>query len=238
MNIHFFENKQEASYAAAFDVYTSIKNKKSIVMGLATGETMIPIYKKLISIIDKHPIDLSKITAYSLDEYLFDQPTKSFRHFLMKHFFMPLKKYGLNMGHLYFINSQNYLKYSSSISKSGGFDLVLLGIGRNGHIAFNEPGSSINSSCRIVKLKSRTIKNIQKNWKTNIVPKKAVTIGVSEILNSKKIFLAAFGKEKSIIVKRAFVDPLSSKVPASYIKKHKNVEIFLDSHSGKLIKFV
>ena len=125
------------------------------------------------------------------------------------------------------------IQYENKINSLGGIDFQLLGIGRNGHIGFNEPGSEINSITRKVKISNHSFKIISKAFNSSEeTPREAITIGIKTILAASKIFLIAWGEKKSSIIKKAIEQKVNSNCPASYLRKHQNVEYILDVKSG------
>ena len=225
------KNKKKVAEEAAKIVLQEIKKKQNLVLGLATGRTMIPFYNALVKLKKNEKISFTNVRTFNLDEYvgLGEKDKKSFRHFMEEYFFskVDLKKENIN-----FLDgkTKNFkkecLRYENKIKKSGGIDLQILGIGRNRHIAFNEPGSSIKSRTRKVRLPEETRKVNFGSLKN--APKFALTVGISTILNSRKILLLAFGKEKKKAVQNSLQGKISSKMPASFLRLHKNVIFVVD----------
>lgn len=234
MKIIIKKNKKEAAHEAAKIVVAELQKNARLVLGLATGKTMIPFYKELVSQSKKQKISFSQVTTFNLDEYvgISSENKKSFRYFMEKNFF---SKVDLQKSNINFLNgmSKNFshecARYELALARSGGIDLQILGIGRNAHIAFNEPGSSEKSKTRKVELSKETIK-------INSSPKSALTVGISTILRSKKIILLAFGKEKSQAIYNALHAKVSSNVPASFLREHKNATFILDEKAFSNIK--
>ena len=179
-------------------------------------------------------IDLSNIKIFSLDEYASLSPLNknSYHHFMHEHLFskINIKKENTN-----FPEEEKPFFYDKIIKKSGGLDLAILGIGVNGHIAFNEPGSSIKSKTRLVKLAQSTINSNSRFFNNNKVPKKAITIGISTILSSRKIILIATGKNKAEIIAKTLSSKPSSKIPASFLKRNKKTLVILDKDAASLL---
>jgi len=222
----FPTKKQAVSYAADL-IARQIKSKPSSALGLATGRTMIPLYKSLVS---KKP-NFSKIKTFNLDEYLKAKSSKSFRNFMDKKLF---NKTNIKEKNINFLDSNSESisrecsRYETLLSKTR-IDLQVLGIGRKGHIAFNEPGSSFKSKTRAVRLSSQTIR-------LNKSPPRALTMGIKTILRAKKIILLAFGKHKAEAVARAILYSPTTQVPASALRMHENALFILDKQAAIKLK--
>lgn len=249
MKIIVKENYEKMSTAAAEIVAQKIKENTSIVLGLATGSTPLGLYKILAKMCQKGELDFSKVTTFNLDEYLgLDDPPslkasagqrknpQSYYFFMKKNLF---SRININPSNTFFPVAGGKLdeQYEEKIKEKGRIDLQILGIGGNGHVGFNEPGSSFDSKTRIVDLAGKTIKDNSRFFKNiDEVPKKAGTMGISTIMSAREIILLASGKNKKEIVLQAFTGPITEKVPASILQKHKNVTVFLDKEAGELLK--
>ena len=220
MKVLILKGKNEAAHKVSNIILNQVKKKPNSVLGLATGKTMIPIYKTLANSSKKEKIDWASITTFNLDEY---SNSSEFHSFMNKHLFSKIDIKKTN------INFPKNSSYDQKIRASGGIDLLILGIGRNDHIAFNEPGSSFSSKTRVVSLTKETqIVNKTKH-------KKAITMGISTIIKSRKIILIAFGNEKAEAIYKAVKSPVSETVPASALRKHKNTTFIFDRKAAKLI---
>lgn len=216
MQIIITENHKELSKKASEIIIKQINKKPESKIGFATGKTPLETYKNLA----KSKKDFSRTKAFNLDEYYPIKKTskKSFYFYMQKNIIKPLKiskSFLLNGGDKIKKQITEYKKFIKSP------DLIILGIGANGHVAFNEPNSKIDSKTRHVKL-------IHK--KTN-----AITIGIKEILSSKKILLLASGTTKAKAIKNLINEKISARYPASFLKKHKNFIIILDKKSARYI---
>lgn len=232
MKVIIVKNKKESVKKAVLIISSVIKKKPKSVLGLATGRTMIPLYKELIKKYKKNEIDFSKIHTFNLDEYvgLKENDKRSFHYFMNKYLFNHIN---INKNGIYFPDS-NFKKYEREIKKFGGIDLQILGIGKNGHIGFNEPGSSFQSKTRKVKLSDDTRKSNYKSFKLfRKVPKSAFTMGIKTIMNSKKIILLAFGKEKTDVVSKTINGKITTEIPASVLRKHRNITFIMDKKAAK-----
>lgn len=236
MKILKFRDKKEAIEKASTIIIDLIKKNPKAVLGLATGGTMVPLYKKIAKEYKKQNLDFSKLKTFNLDEYagIKDPLTNrnSYHYYMDKNIFskVNIQKRNINFP------SASEPDYDKQIKRVGGLDLCLLGIGRNGHIAFNEPGSSFKSITRKVKLTDNTIKANSRFFRsTKQVPREAYTMGISTILKSKKIILLAFGNKKAKAIKKVVKEKVSKRVPASILHKHNNTTLILDSRAASLI---
>lgn len=234
MEIIIAKSKKESINKAASIISSTIKKKPKSILGLATGNTVIPLYKELVKKYKKNEINFSKVSTFNLDEYsnLNENDKKSFHYFMNKYFFNHVN---ISKKNIHFPGS-NSEKYEKEIKKSGGIDLQILGIGHNGHVGFNEPGSSFHSKTRKIKLSGDTRKFNSKFFRlSKNIPKHAFTMGIKTIMNSKKIILLAFGKEKAEAIAKTIHGKITTKVPASILRKHKNVIFIIDKKAaGKL----
>ena len=236
MEILIFEDSDLVSKKVGNIIINQIDKKPDINLGLATGRTMIPIYKELLILYKNKKIDYSKVKTFNIDEYfnLLIRDKNSYHYYMDKLFF---KHINIKPENIHFPSAINPSSYDKLIKKFGGIDIMILGIGKNGHIAFNEPGSSIKSKTRIVKLADSTRKPNSQFFKEGRVPQKAVSVGISTILKSKLIILIATGKGKAETIAKTIKSKPSSKIPASFLKRHKNVLFILDKNAAGKLNF-
>ena len=206
------------------------------VLGLATGSTPLKIYQELVRLHKEEGLSFKNVICFNLDEYypLAPESLQSYRHFMQENLF---KHIDINPENCHIPNGQVSLEevkqhceaYEERIKSVGGIDFQLLGIGRNGHIGFNEPGSHISSVTRLITLDKVTRFDAAAEFSgiANI-PRKAITMGVNTILSAKRIVLLAWGERKADIIKLAVEGPVSDFVPASYLQTHHNSTIVLD----------
>lgn len=239
MKVVVFKNKRKASKFISEIICEEIINNPNLVLCLATGRTMKPVYRQFIKKIYKEKINLNKIHTFNLDEYigLKQNSREKFRYFMDKNFFNKVK---LKNSQISFLNpyASNLKKecdrYENEINKFGGIDLTILGIGRDGHIGFNEPGSGRKSRTRVVKLNKLTRKDNKIFFHSfRKVPKEALTMGIDTIMHSKKIILIAFGRNKNEAVQKAINGKISDEISASFLQNHKDVTIVLDSFAAR-----
>lgn len=239
-----FPNQDEASIAVANRIAALIKNKQekgeSAVLGLATGATPVKVYDELIRLHKEEGLSFKNVITFNLDEYYPMQPDaeQSYVYFmnrvLFNHVDIDRNNIHIPDGTLPEEQIHDYcLQYEKKISDLGGLDLQILGIGRTGHIGFNEPGSAPNSGTRLVTLDDLTRRDASRNFggKEN-VPTKAITMGVGTIFKAREIILMAWNGTKAQIVKKAVEGAISAEVPATYLQLSDNVEFILDKDAA------
>ena len=228
------QDKQEVAQEGAKIFAEDTKENPSIVLGLATGETPVGMYQELIRMHKEEGLDFSRVTSFNLDEYvgLSGDHSQSYRYFmddnLFNHINIDKAKTHVPSGIAEDI-SVSCQKYEGEIKAQSGIDLQLLGIGSNGHIAFNEPGSPSESRTREVGLTEKTIKDNARFFENESeVPRKAVTMGMATILEAKKIVLLATGSNKAEVVARAIKSPATTDIPASFLQNHPDCVFVVD----------
>ncbi len=219
----------EMSSAASNIIIKEINRKPRLVLGFATGKTPVGLYKELVSAYRHKKVDFLKIKAFNLDEYCPIKKTnrKSYYYYMFHNLFNHVN---IDRKNINLLNGEakdwkkECLDYEAKIKRTP-IDIQILGVGVNGHIGFNEPGSSFNSKTRLVELAKET-KNINK------INKKALTMGISTILSAKKIILLASGKNKAEAVKCLVKCGLNRCCPVSFLKKHKDLIVIADKEAG------
>ena len=211
-----------------------IKRKSDAVLGLATGSTPIPLYSELARMHKDEELSFSEITTFNLDEYIGlsgDHPC-SYQFFMNEELF---GKIDIRSDFTHIPNGEaediesECLEYEQAIRSSGGIDLQVLGIGSDGHIGFNEPGSSLGSRTRIKTLTGKTIEDNARFFdNSNQVPRHCITMGVGTIMDSASLILFAFGEGKADIISKAVEGPVSAMVPASILQLHPSVKVIVD----------
>ncbi|GGV09986.1 glucosamine-6-phosphate deaminase [Lactobacillus acetotolerans] len=228
MKIIVKENDIEGG-AAAFKIFEKGIKNGAKVLGLATGSTPVTLYQNWV----KSDLNCDNLTSINLDEYVGLKPDnpQSYHYFMQKHLFdkKPFKKSYVPDGLEAAKDPQAAADHYNQIIKDNPIDIQLLGIGRNGHIAFNEPGSSFDTVTREVKLTDNTIK-ANSRFFDNIdeVPKSAICMGIANIMSAKKVVLMAFGKNKAHAIKEMIEGPVTEQVPASILQKHLDVVVIID----------
>ncbi len=238
------KDHDEVSGEAARVISNLLREKPSSVLGLATGSTPLDLYKELIRMYKDEGLDFSKVTTFNLDEYIGLPPShpESYHHFmnenLFKHINVPERFIHVPSG-MVDVNEVHRINrfcdwYEEEIIRFGGIDLQLLGIGSNGHIGFNEPGSSLGSRTRIKTLSKNTRKDNARFFDNDLeqVPKYAITMGIGTILDSKIILLIAAGKSKAKAIKDTVEGPITNQVPASALQLHERVFLIIDEDAA------
>jgi glucosamine-6-phosphate deaminase len=221
----------------AKDIIELVIQKPNTVLGLATGETPIGIYKNLVKDYEINHTDYSKVHTFNLDEYigLGEKDEQSYHAFMKKHLF---EHVNLSSNHTHF-PSQTGEAPLYPLFDDYEIDLQLLGLGVNGHIGFNEPGTPFDSETHKVLLSRETIHANSRFFKdVELVPKQAITMGIKDIMRAKKIVLIATGKKKAEAVFQMILGPLDTKWPASILKTHPNVYVYLDEDAASLLTHV
>lgn len=230
-----------SKWAAEF-VRQEIIKKPDIVLGLPTGSTPLGMYKELVRMHKEEGLDFSKVTTFNLDEYvgLPKSHPESYHSFMWKNFFKHINIKEENIfipdGTVEDIDA-HCRWYEEKIRERGGIDLMILGIGRDGHIGFNEPGSSLASRTRIKTLMEVTRRDNARFFRSlEEVPKYAITMGIGTIMESKKILLLASGEAKREAVKKTVEGPITAMVPASMIQFHPKAIVVVDEEAGSLLE--
>lgn len=235
MNIVITQDYEEMSMQSAkFVAKNLLKDSKKISIGLATGSTPTGMYDILVPIINLGIFN-DRVFYYNIDEYCNIDLNKNgtCKKYLLDNFYI---KVSINAKNIYFLDEFNYKNYDNVISDFGGFDVLILGIGKNGHIAYNEPGTSFNSLTHIQELSVESKMQHEVDFGSiDNVPEKAVTIGIKTIMNSKCILLMASGKEKAEIIKKSLKGEIDEQVPASVLQLHPNLHVVLDKEAASLL---
>tara|TARA_R110002049_G_scaffold27321_4_gene94494 strand:+ start:33144 stop:33863 length:720 start_codon:yes stop_codon:yes gene_type:complete len=233
-------DRDSASRFAADMIAAAVRDNPEIVLGLATGETPIGTYRHLIRLHRDEGLDFSGVTTFNLDEYIGlgrDHP-QSFHAFMRQNFFdhVNISADRIHLPDGLATDPVAYADaYEDAIRDAGGIDLQLLGIGHNGHIAFNEPGSPADSRTRVVDLTADTIeKNARFFDSVDDVPKTALSMGIGTILDAKRIVLLAFGAAKAEAVLKAMEGPVTVDHPASLLQTHDDVTFILDAAAAEV----
>ncbi|MEO8933107.1 MAG: glucosamine-6-phosphate deaminase [Xanthomarina sp.] len=246
-NLTLHLDAEQASLYVARQIAEMILEKqsqgKSIILGLATGKTPIRVYQELVRLHQVERLSFHNVISFNLDEYypICRESIQSYSYFMQQHLFshVDINPANIHIPHADCSSDriQNYCEeYEDKIKSFGGLDMQLLGIGRNGHIGFNEPGSSFESTTRLVDLHSLTRKDAEANFGTiEKVPYQAISVGINTIIKAKRIMLLAIGKDKSEIISQALQGEISTKVPASLLQSLSHVEFVLDCDASALI---
>ncbi|MBU5591712.1 glucosamine-6-phosphate deaminase [Clostridium sp. MSJ-4] len=229
------------SKRAAEEIKDLINSKPDCILGLATGSSPIGLYKELIELNKEGKVDFSKVTSINLDEYIGlsgDHP-QSYRYFMNDTLFNHIN---IDKNKTYVPNGkaenmeEECKNYDERIIELGGIDLQLLGIGNNGHIAFNEPSEELSVGTHVTGLTESTIEANSRFFDSiDEVPKTAVTMGLGGIMKAKKILLVASGKSKAEVIAKLVEGKITTQVPATLLLVHRDVTIIVDEDAASLL---
>jgi glucosamine-6-phosphate deaminase len=230
------------SEAAADIVAERLRRKPGMVIGLATGGTPLGLYRALVRRHVDAGVDFSKVTTFNLDEYVGLPRThpQSYHRFMAEALFDHINA-DARFTHIpdgLVPDIEAYCEwYEEEIRRAGGIDLQVLGLGANGHIAFNEPGSSLGSRTRIKTLARRTVEDNARYFEqAEEVPRFAITMGIGTIMDARELLLLATGARKAEAVKAAVEGPITAMVPASIIQMHRRAYVVVDEEAAALLE--
>jgi len=219
-----------------------VRVKPDAVLGLATGATPIGVYAALVRRHREDRLDFSQVTCFNLDEYYPMSPNSphSYRQFMRTHLFEHIKcrSWHIPDGRRTSIADLDNVcaAYEDAIREAGGIDLQLLGIGRTGHMGFNEPGSSLSTRTRVVTLDEVTRADAAPGFGgLNAVPAEAITMGIGTILEARQLVMLASGASKADVVRCMMTGTINDKLPASFIREHYNSVVCLDAPAAQLL---
>ncbi len=240
MNVKVFTDYEELSEAVATIVVDLIKRTPNAVICFASGHTPLLACQLFVAKILREKIDVSAIRFFSLDEWVGVPPENqgSCHHFFYDVIFNPL---GLTKNQVYVFDAltnneaDECKKMDEAIAAAGGLDLMVVGIGMNGHIGFNEPGVAFDNYSHVMALDKSTIEGGQKYFETNTILSKGITIGLQHLIETKQVIMIANGDKKAEIIKRTFDETVNEQLPATIMKTHKNGTIMLDKAAASLL---
>jgi glucosamine-6-phosphate deaminase len=242
--VRIFETDEQASRAVALQIASLIRQRnqegKKTVLGLATGHTPVKVYRELIRLHQQDGLDFSRVITFNLDEYWPIQPKvwQSYHYWMHENFFrhvnIPPANIHIPAGDIADEQMAEHCRaYERAIHEEGGIDLQILGIGRTGHIGFNEPGSGQTSRTRRIHLDKITRKDAASDFfGEEHVPAQAITMGVGTIFEARKICLLAFGEHKAKMIQRTVEGEITGLIAASYLQQHPNTTFYLDESSA------
>ena len=244
MEIVICKTKEEASKLAAEMVTAQVKKNPKTVLGLATGATPVLMYNEMAKAVKAKKVSYKFVKSWNLDEYVGLPGThdQSYRYFMNKNLF---EKIDIKLSNTHVLNGmakdpvKECATYEAQIKKAGGIDIQVLGIGSDGHIAFNEPGTSLSSRTSVVYLTPSTIKDNARLFfkgKEKEVPTRALSMGVGTICEAKKIILLAFGKNKADAVKGMVEGGMTQFCTASALQAHNDTWVFCDEEAASKLK--
>ena len=234
MNL-FIGTTEECDLRGAQRIVQQINEKPDTILGLATGSTPIGVYRKLVEHNQAGKVSFSRVNTYNLDEYVgipVEHPC-SYYYFMQENLFkdidIPADHVSLPNGNAEDLEAE-CKSYEERIAADGGIDLQVLGIGHNGHIGFNEPGTPFESVTQLIDLTHSTIQaNARFFDSADQVPRQALSMGIKTIMHAKKILLFVKGADKADIIQKALQGPVTPEVPASILQLHPNLFVYVDN---------
>ncbi len=241
MNVLVFNTEEQIGVAAGYYMCGQVLQKPESVLGLATGSTPIKAYDHMIQLYRQGAVDFSKVTTFNLDEYCrLDVRDKNSYHTFMyenlfNHINIPEENINFLNGNAWDLEKECE-SYENKIKAAGGIDIQLLGIGSNGHIAFNEPANAFQRWSHVVNLKESTIKDNSRFFESvDDVPTQAITMGIGSIMQAKRILIIAIGEKKAKAIKQVIDGNVTPQCPASILQFHKDVTLMLDKGAASLL---
>lgn len=242
MEVIIQPDKESAAALVARIVANDLRANPHLVLGLATGSTMESVYRRLVSMHGTEQLDFSLCTTFNLDEYVGLAPTdpNSYRHYMDQHLF---KHVNIDLRNTHLPNGTapdldaECRNYEALMQRAGGLDLQLLGIGKSGHIGFNEPLSALRSRTRVKALTPTTVKqNAPFFGGEDKMPRRAITMGVGTISEARRCILLATGSSKADILAQAVEGPITSMVTATALQWHPRCTVVVDEEAGAKLK--
>ena len=241
MQVIVKKDYEQISRLGAQMIADVVRSKPRCVLGLATGSTPLGTYKELIRLHKKEKLDFSQVVTFNLDEYVGLDPkhNQSYWYFMYKNLF---KHINIRLENVHVPNGKaadvdaHCAWYDAEIERLGGIDIQVLGIGGNGHIAFNEPGTAVFSRTGWVTLTKRTIEDNARFFKRQAdVPRYAISMGIGTILEARRIILLATKESKADAIAASVEGPITASVPASALQLHADCTFIVDkAAAGKL----
>lgn len=242
MEIIIQPDSEQASEIAARIVARIVREKPHAVLGLATGNTPLQLYRNLVRMHREDGLDFGGVTSFNLDEYVGIPPAHplSYHSYMWAHLFssinMPKDRINIPDGMTSDIPAA-CRKYEQAIRSAGGIDVQVLGIGTNGHIGFNEPSSSLSSRTRIKTLTEQTRADAAADFGgEEAVPNHVITMGLGTIMDSRLCLLLGFGKKKARAISQAVEGPVTAMVPGSILQMHPRAVLVLDREAASQLK--
>ncbi|MDR2369173.1 MAG: glucosamine-6-phosphate deaminase [Mycoplasmataceae bacterium] len=233
--IFICKDEKTTAQACARALIKVVKNKPNGCLGLATGGTCIPVYESMVKDYQTNHTNYRDIKTFNLDEYINLNPLyihESYRAYMNFRLFSLIN---IQMKNTHFPCCKQPSAYETLIQKNGGLDVQIISLGHNGHIAYNEPGSSLNSITRVITLTPSTIKANSRFFENNpkLVPKKAVSMGIKSILNARKVIVIITGIGKAQAFGHILKNKYDPQWPCSAVIFHKDVEIYVDAKTAQ-----
>ena len=235
MTIRRFATPGSAARALALQLAHGLRQQPRLTLGLPTGRTPIPLYQELAALYAEEVVDFAEVSTFNLDEFVGVRGTDpgSYRAFMERHLFSHVN---IARRRVHFLNgaaadlAEECRRYERQIARAGGLDLLILGLGTNGHIGFNEPGASLVAATHRTRLTEATRRSNAALFghRASAVPRFALSMGMGTILHARRIVLLATGQAKAVAVRRLVRGPITPQVPASFVQLHRCVEVWVD----------
>jgi glucosamine-6-phosphate deaminase len=240
IHTRIFLSPGAAARALADEVVRAVASCPGLVLGLPTGRTPVPFYRELVNAYQENRVNLSRVTTFNLDEFIGVRPSdpRSYRAFMQRQLFDHVN---LARRRINFLNGMSddsereCRRYERAIARAGGIDLMILGLGINGHIGFNEPGRFLIADTHQTRLTpaTRRANAALFNFRVTEVPREALSIGIATILRARRIVLLATGAGKARCVERMLTGPVTSALPASFLQLHQHASVWLDRGAAR-----
>lgn len=239
MKIINLGSKKLASFYVACELYKEMSCQPTSKLGLATGGTMTEVYKYLVELLEKNQLDVSHVETFNLDEYvgLKAEHPQSYHYYMNEVLFDQYPNF--NKENIHIPNGYSSQledegeRYNQLLNDRGPVDIQILGIGENGHIGFNEPGTDLHSETHIVDLTESTIRANSRYFESESdVPQQAVSMGLASILKAKRIILLAFGEKKKEAIHQLMNNQVTKDIPSTILHAHPNVEVYVDDEAA------
>lgn len=239
MKIINLGSKKLASFYVACELYKEMSCQPTSKLGLATGGTMTEVYKYLVELLEKNQLDVSHVETFNLDEYvgLKAEHPQSYHYYMNEVLFDQYPNFNKENIHIpngYSSQLEDEAeRYNQLLNDRGPVDIQILGIGENGHIGFNEPGTDLHSETHIVDLTESTIRANSRYFESESdVPQQAVSMGLASILKAKRIILLAFGEKKKEAIHQLMNNQVTKDIPSAILHAHPNVEVYVDDEAA------
>ena len=239
MKIINLGSKKLASFYVACELYKEMSCQPTSKLGLATGGTMTEVYKYLIELLEKNQLDVSHVETFNLDEYvgLKAEHPQSYHYYMNEVLFDQYPNFNKENIHIpngYSSQLEDEAeRYNQLLNDRGPVDIQILGIGENGHIGFNEPGTDLHSETHIVDLTESTIRANSRYFESESdVPQQAVSMGLASILKARRIILLAFGEKKKEAIHQLMNNQVTKDIPSTILHAHPNVEVYVDDEAA------
>jgi glucosamine-6-phosphate deaminase len=240
VRIRVFSTSDQLARTLARDIARCLTNRPRLVLGLPTGHTPIPLYRELAALYALGRVDFSRATTFNLDEFVGLAPTdpRSYHAFMRRHLF---SRVNLARKRTHVLNgaardlSRECERYERAISRAGGIDVQILGVGANGHIGFNEPAAALHARTHRTELQraTREANAFLFDDRVSAVPHDALSMGMQTILHARRVVLIATGRHKAACVKQMLRGVVTPQLPASFLQLHRHAEVWLDSAAAK-----